>query len=217
MAAYRLSQWSTPGRLRVEQGNGANLHRFSQDEAAERMAVSRRSVNYAGKVLSEDRPATAELRQALEEGLVRASDAAGVAEKPAEVQQRALDMVARKEARNLRAAVKQVDREMLLQESLELGDDTAPEPLGEPRTIHTATVAGLKSMVEPESVDAIITHPPSTTTTVQGGACGEARRAARRLAWERLARSLHSCVSSSHRSSSAGPKRSRGSISRTTR
>ena len=80
VAAYRLSQWSTPGRLRVEQGNGANLHRFSQDEAAERMAVSRRSVNYAGKVLSEDRPATAELRQALEEGLVRASDAAGVAE-----------------------------------------------------------------------------------------------------------------------------------------
>ena len=32
-----------------------------------------------------------------------------------------------------------------------------------------------------------------------------------------LARSLHSCVSSSHRSSSAGPNRSRGSISRTTR
>ena len=57
----------------------------------------------------------------------------------------------------------------------------------------------------------------SITTTVQGGTCGEARRAARRLAWERLARSLHSCVSSSHRSSSAGPNRSRGSISRTTR
>ena len=46
---------------------------------------------------------------------------------------------------------------------------------------------------------------------------GCARRAARRLAWERLARSLHSCVSSSHRSNSASPNRSRGSISRTTR
>ena len=46
---------------------------------------------------------------------------------------------------------------------------------------------------------------PSITTTVQGGTCGEARRTARRLAWECLARSLHSCVSSSHRSSSAGP------------
>ena len=32
-----------------------------------------------------------------------------------------------------------------------------------------------------------------------------------------LARSLHSCVCFSHRSSSAGPNRSRGSISRTTR
>ena len=57
----------------------------------------------------------------------------------------------------------------------------------------------------------------SITTTVQGGMSEDARSAARRLAWERLARSLHSCVSSSHRSSSAGPNRSRGSISRTTR
>ena len=55
------------------------------------------------------------------------------------------------------------------------------------------------------------------TTTVQGGMCGEARSAARRLAWERLARSLLCCVFSSHRSNSAGPNRSRGSISRTTR
>ena len=37
------------------------------------------------------------------------------------------------------------------------------------------------------------------------------------LAWERLARSLLSCVSSIHRSNSAGPNRSRGSISLTTR
>ena len=40
---------------------------------------------------------------------------------------------------------------------------------------------------------------------------------ARRLAWERLARSLHSCVSSSHRSSSFGSNCSRGSFPRTTR
>ena len=46
---------------------------------------------------------------------------------------------------------------------------------------------------------------------------GDARSAARRLAWERLARSLHSCVSFSHRSNSSGPNRSLGSISRTTR
>ena len=45
----------------------------------------------------------------------------------------------------------------------------------------------------------------------------DARRAARRLAWERLARSLHSWVCSSHRSNSSGPNRSRGSISLTTR
>ena len=42
----------------------------------------------------------------------------------------------------------------------------------------------------------------SITTSVQGGMWGDARMAARRLAWERLARSLLSCVSSSHRSNS---------------
>ena len=63
----------------------------------------------------------------------------------------------------------------------------------------------------------LVSTTPSMTTTVQGGMPGNARRAARRLAWERLARSLDSCVSASHRSSSAGPNRSRGSISRTTR
>ena len=46
---------------------------------------------------------------------------------------------------------------------------------------------------------------------------GDARSAARRLAWERLARSLHSRVSFSHRGNSSGPNRSRGGISRTTR
>ena len=65
-------------------------------------------------------------------------------------------------------------------------------------------------------VPLIVTHP-SITTSVQGGMWGDARMAARRLAWERLARSLLSCVSSSHRSNSVGPNRSRGSISRTTR
>ena len=57
----------------------------------------------------------------------------------------------------------------------------------------------------------------SITTSVQGGMWGDARMAARRLAWERRARSLLSCVSCSHRSNSSGPNRSRGSISRTTR
>ena len=64
---------------------------------------------------------------------------------------------------------------------------------------------------------AALERGPSITTTVQGGMCGDVRSAARRLAWERLARSLLSCVSSSHRNNSSGPNRSRGSISRTTR
>ena len=62
-----------------------------------------------------------------------------------------------------------------------------------------------------------VEKPTNITTTVQEGMSGDARSAARRLAWECLARSLLSCVSSSHRSNSSGPNHSRGSISRTTR
>ena len=58
---------------------------------------------------------------------------------------------------------------------------------------------------------------PSITTTVKGRIVRDACKADRRLAWERLARSLLHCVRFSHRSSSAAPNRSRGSISHTTR
>ena len=63
----------------------------------------------------------------------------------------------------------------------------------------------------------ILTALPSITTTVQGGIVRDARKADRRLAWERLARSLLHCVCFSHSSNSSGPNHSRGSISRTTR
>ena len=78
------------------------------------------------------------------------------------------------------------------------------------------TIPTLESLGLPEVCKKLIPLP-SITTSVQGGMWGDARMAARRLAWERLARSLLSCVSSSHRSNSVGPNRSRGSISRTTR
>ena len=74
---------------------------------------------------------------------------------------------------------------------------------------------GAQSILLPSTIDNRFNA--SITTSVQGGMWGDARMAARRLAWERLARSLLSCVSSSHRSNSVGPNRSRGSISRTTR
>jgi hypothetical protein len=53
---------------------------------------------------------------------------------------------------------------------------------------------------------------------LQGGTPGATQRwAARRFSWERLARWLRSCTSSSQRNSSAGPNRSLGSTSRTNR
>ena len=82
--------------------------------------------------------------------------------------------------------------------------------------VHQLGLTELADWVK-DGCKAITDLPISITTSVQGGMWGDARMAARRLAWERLARSLLSCVSSSHRSNSVGPNRSRGSISRTTR
>ena len=83
---------------------------------------------------------------------------------------------------------------------------------------HSARESSMWSMRREVGLSSPVSRPSaSITTSVQGGMWGDARMAARHLAWERLARSLLSCVSSSHRSNSVGPNRSRGSISRTTR
>ena len=77
--------------------------------------------------------------------------------------------------------------------------------------------ADVRAIETPLNIDIKVYMRPSITTTVQGGTVRDARKADRRLAWERLARSLLHCVCCSHRSSSAGPNRSLGSISLTTR
>ena len=46
-----------------------------------------------------------------------------------------------------------------------------------------------------ESIRSLVQRIPRNSMPVQGGMSGDARRAARRLAWERLDRSLLSCVS----------------------
>ena len=99
----------------------------------------------------------------------------------------------------------------------------SPAPVACPRSrmvsrSHSARESSMWSMRREVGLSSPVSSPStSITTSVQGGMWGDARMAARRLAWERLARSLLSCVSSSHRSNSVGPNRSRGSISRTTR
>ena len=155
VVAHRLSSGSGPGRPPGGGENCAHLRNFSQGQAAQSLGVSRRLVTHASRVLSEDGPAVAELRRAVERGQVRVTDAGRLLEEAPEVQRRAVDLVAQAKARTLAGALRQVHREMALQQ-----DEVHPEAAGGEITLHQAAVADLCPLVPPASVDAIITHPP---------------------------------------------------------
>ena len=105
IVAYKLSSWSTPGRP-VEEDNSANLRNYTnQQEAADKLHVSERSVQNAGAVLRDDSNATPELREAVETGSVTVSDAARIVQESPEVQTAAVEAVQTGESRTLTGAV----------------------------------------------------------------------------------------------------------------
>ena len=160
IVAYRLSQWSTPGRPRGEDENCSNLNSLTQVRAATEFGVSRTLLSYAGRVLSLDSTAVPELRQAVDDWEVKAHDAARVVNRSPEVQRMALDLVLTKKAKTIVGAVRQAEREMAQAEEAEVRESNLALALGETITLHTATVATLQTLVAPGSVDTIITHPP---------------------------------------------------------
>jgi hypothetical protein len=138
------------------------LRSFTQGEAAELLGVSRRLVTHASRVLAENSPAAAELREAVEQGQVRVSDAARLVGQPNEVQQKAVELVVSGESRTLNGAARRVRREMLRMQESAAREDHLSRPLDDVTTLHIAPVADLPALVAPDSVDAIITHPPHT-------------------------------------------------------
>ena len=75
VVGYKLSSMSKPGRPVDSQDEELQM---TQGEAALRLGVSRRSVTNVGRVLAEDSAAIPTLRQAVESGRVKVSDAAKV-------------------------------------------------------------------------------------------------------------------------------------------
>ena len=173
LIAYQLSRTSRPGGDRRSPDYRRNADHsailpdaLTQKQAADRLRVSPRLVRYAGHVMSSDSPAAPALQQALRDGRVKVSDAARVVGRPAEIQQAALERLNRGKAGNLAAAVRQLTRES------EDAADTAAlaanraEPLSETVTLHHADLADLTALVEPASVDIIITHLPHGPETL---------------------------------------------------
>ena len=147
----------TPARLRE---NRANLRNFlTQDKAAGLFRVSRRPVTATAKILGRESRAIPELRRAVLSGLVTGSDAAAAVKEPAGAQRAAVDLALRRETRTVRQAVNMVKEELGLPEDIE-SDTAIPDTTAKvPPVFHQSAIAGLQGLVEPETVDAIVTFP----------------------------------------------------------
>ena len=163
IAAFKASESSRVGRPRGSGGNCANLRNFlTQAQAASLFGVSRRSVTAAAKVLGQENRAIPELRRAVLSGRITASDAAAAVKEPAGVQRRAVELVLRGEARTLRGAIHSTGGA-----PAGAGDDGEAGLVQHAAaasgivTLHAAPLAGLREIVEAESVDAIVTFPPA--------------------------------------------------------
>ena len=163
VAAYKLSAGSRPGPPRQDGEQSANLHNpfsYTQGQAAALLRVSRRNVNYAGKVLAAASPAAPALRQAVRARRVKISDAKRALEQPAEVQEAALARLESGAAKTLGRAVSQVNSERAAAAAAAAGAANRSKPLDETITLHRAALADLAKLVAAASVDRSITHPP---------------------------------------------------------
>ena len=167
VVAFRASRLSAPGRPRETGENCANLRSYmTQGQAASLFGVSRRSVSSMARILGPESTAAPELRRAVLSGQLTASDAASVLGEPEDVQRRAVELALRGEARTLRSAVHSIggapagavgDGEAGLVQHAAAGSGTV--------TLHAAPLAGLHELVEPESVDAVVTFPPANAAS----------------------------------------------------
>ena len=167
VVAFRASRLSAPGRPRETGENCANLRSYmTQGQAASLFGVSRRSVSSMARILGPDSTAAPELRRAVLSGQLTASGANSVLGEPEDVQRRAVELALRGEARTLRSAVHSIGGAP----AVAVGDGDAglvqhAAAASGTATLHAAPLAGLHEIVEPESVDAIVTFPPANAAS----------------------------------------------------
>ena len=158
--AFKLSAGAGPGRPRSGEDNCVHIRKYSQGDAAKLLGVSRSMLTLANRVLAEDGPAVPDLREMVERGQVRVSDAAQVLDQPQEIQRRAVALMDSEQAKNISQAVRQALLETKIQEHTAQSEAYQTMPPGDRIMIHSVPVAGLRDLVALASVDAIITQPP---------------------------------------------------------
>ena len=159
-AAFQASEMSRPGRP-GGRGKHANSHVFpNRAQAARMFGVSPRSVATAAKVLGKESAASPGLRRSVREGTVTGNDALRILGEPPEVRERSLEMVRRGQIRTLRRAVNAAHGAGAgLPESG--GAATAASDNPGRYALHVAAVSDLHRLVPGNTVDAVVTYPPS--------------------------------------------------------
>lgn len=93
---------------------------------------------------------------------VGAIDAAGVRNRPPEVQRRAVDLVVNGKFRTVKRAVERVERDIAQHENAKKREAIRSSPTRDTVTLHSAAVEDLHGLVPQASVDAVITRVGAT-------------------------------------------------------
>ena len=160
VSAHKLLSQSGPARPRREDGDSL-ARSYTQQEAAKRFRVSRSELNLVIEVMSEDSGAHPEVRLGIEQGLITPNDAMGVMREPPEIQLEAMARVTRGEHTTVVRAVRRVKEETARREDAAALEAALARQVPEGVILHHSAVADLHTLVAPETVDAIITHPPA--------------------------------------------------------
>ena len=123
-------------------------------------------MTHASRVFSQGSLAIPELRLAVKNGQINVTDASRVLDQPLEVQRAGVEMLVNGEAKTISSAVRKIQQEAALGEAAGVLAANRALSLGDTVKIHAVPVDGLRALVEPASVDLIVSHPPHGERTL---------------------------------------------------
>ena len=138
---------------------------FTQQAAADRLGVSVRLVRNARGIVQAQGPAAQALQQALRRGLIKVGDARKALDQPPEVVDQALRRVTAGSSRTLAAAVRQANGDLGEPVERDAEASVPAAPFDHAPLLHQASLVDLLSLVEPATVDVIITRAPGGSRT----------------------------------------------------
>ena len=138
---------------------GANLHlAITQQEASVRLGVSLRMIKYAAKAFSTEDEG---LLRALLRRQVKVSDAAAVVTQPPAVQSMALDLLLEGKAKTLKSAAGKVTDQLNTETGVSKRRALTSRPLSDTTIVPSSDLMKLRSHVDRESIDVIVSFPPT--------------------------------------------------------